>query len=162
MYIKHVVHIFWSYIPLSHCVHMYVCVCMYVLMHVCMYVCMHNILARTCRCTATELSDPVVQFVCAMHFSYVFPNDGRSEVDGPLCGRAYLGGLPMTYDLEVILKHSGRSSYHLQSQSRLEVLWEIFLRPICTHSVEGQDLCGRSSYDLRCRSYLDVLWEIVF
>ena len=50
------------------------------------------------------------------------------EVDGPLWGiRALVGGLLMTYDLEVILKYLGRSSYDLRSQSHLGVLWEIFL-----------------------------------
>ena len=34
------------------------------------------------------------------------------EVDGPLCGmRAYVGGTPVTYDVKVILKYCGRSSY---------------------------------------------------
>ena len=37
--------------------------------------------------------------------------------------RAYVGDLPMTDDLEVILKYCGRSSYDLRSQSHLEVLW---------------------------------------
>ena len=50
------------------------------------------------------------------------------EADGPLWWRrTYLGGLPRTYDLEVILKYCGKSSYDLRSQSHLEVLWEIFL-----------------------------------
>ena len=41
--------------------------------------------------------------------------------------RAYVGDLPMTYDLEVVLKYCGRSSYDLRSRSHLQVLWGIFL-----------------------------------
>ena len=49
------------------------------------------------------------------------------EVDWLLWGiMAYVGNLPMTYDLEVILKYCGKSSCDLRSQSHLEVLWEIF------------------------------------
>ena len=33
-----------------------------------------------------------------------------------------MGSLPVTYDLEVILKYCGRSSYDLQSQSHLDVV----------------------------------------
>ena len=48
------------------------------------------------------------------------------EVDGPLWGiRAYVGGLPMTYDLDVISKYCGKSSCDLRSQSHLEVLGDL-------------------------------------
>ena len=87
-------------------------------------------------------------------FYYLFRSAVGRQVHAPLWGtRAYVGGLPMTYDLEVILKYCGRSSYDLRSQSHLDVLWKIpmtswasvgglgsFLGPL--RPVLG--LCGRS------------------
>ena len=70
--------------------------------------------------------------------------------------RAYVGDLPMTDDLEVILKYCGSSSYDLRSRSHLQVLWGIFLgldpglplevvlEPPLANLRLPRGLCGRS------------------
>ena len=67
-------------------------------------------------------------FFSKYFFYYLFRLAVGREVHAPLWEtRAYVGGLPMTYDLEIIMKYCGRSSYDLRSQSHIEVLWGIFL-----------------------------------
>ena len=79
------------------------------------------------------------------------------EVDGPLWGRrTYLGGLPRTYDLEVILQYCGRSSYDLFASTLWRTRAYVGDLPM-TYDVEViLKYCGGSSYDPRCQSRFEV------
>ena len=66
----------------------------------------------------------------------------------------------MTYDLKVILKYRGRSSYDLFSSTLWGTRAYVGDLPM-TYDLEViLKYCGRSSYDLRSRSHLQVLWGI--
>ena len=62
----------------------------------------------------------------------------------------------MTYDLKVILKYCGRSSYELFSSTLWRTRAYVGDLPM-TYDVEViLKYCGRSSYDPRSQSHLEV------